>query len=551
MIQCHTKFFRVKKRRQKLKYRSKMTKKKIAVLGGGFAGIGALASLKEVGCFDLVCFEKTGNYGGSWYYRETAIEGIPSIMPTTYLNHSKEMGALSTFPPRKEINNFMRHQEIYQYITEFATEKDVLQYIQVNTEVMLVKRSDDYEKSGKWVVTVRNTVTEEVTSDVYDGVMVCVGHINRPKMPIYPGQSTFKGEIIHTHSLRGVSSFQNKTVVVVGLGCSGLDAAVETSNVASQVYISTRSGAHIINRVGPSGRPYDYFLIRRCFLALLEYLPLNLVSWLFESCYLDLHFNHKLYPVQPKQRVFQKDPVLNDHIASKILSGSVIMKPDIQCFTENGVIFEGDSEITQVDAVIMATGYTWKFPFLEDGIVTQEENRINLYKCMFPPHLPHATLLFIAFFLTFGPGFPLGELQCRWAAQILAGNCKLPSQEVMYKDIKKRYGKNVKRFTPSDKMSIRVDVMPYCDDIASQIGVKPNFFKILLTDPRLFFKLIFGPFLSYQFRLHGPYAWEGARDAIMTCKERVFYPLTKGHLNAFDESIFMKIVKRILRLIFP
>ncbi|GFR00719.1 dimethylaniline monooxygenase [Trichonephila clavata] len=68
-------------------------KKKIAVLGGGITGLAALASLKEESCFEPVCFEKTSNYGGTWCYREETEEGVGSIMPTTYLNHSKEMGA--------------------------------------------------------------------------------------------------------------------------------------------------------------------------------------------------------------------------------------------------------------------------------------------------------------------------------------------------------------------------------------------------------------------------------------------------------------------------
>ncbi|GFY55599.1 dimethylaniline monooxygenase 2 [Trichonephila inaurata madagascariensis] len=450
--------------------------------------------------------------------------GVTEKMPTKEfhplclqpsLTTAKEMGALSTYPPRKEFNNFMRHHELLKYVSEFAAERDLLRHFQFNTEVMQVKRSDDYEKSGKWVVTVRNTQTAKVTTDVYDGVIIGVGHINRPKIPTYFGQNTFKGQIMHTHSLRGVQSFQNKTVIVVGMGCSGLDAAVETSTVAKQVYLSTRSGAHVINRVGPSGYPYDYTLLRFYLMALLYIFPATFVSWIFETFYLDQLFNHKLYPVKPKHHILQKDPVLNDHISSKILSG-----------------------------------YTWKFPFLEEGIIVQEEGKINLYKCMFPPHLPHASLLVIGFLLPFGPGFPPGELQCRWAAQVLAGNCKLPSQEVMFKDIKQRYETNLKRYAPCDKMSLRVDMVPYCNDIASQFGVKPNLLKILLTDPMLFFKLVFGPFLSYQFRLQGPYAWDGARDAIMTAEKRMLYPLTKGKSDGIDENIYINFIKRIVRFIF-
>ncbi|GFT69412.1 dimethylaniline monooxygenase 2 [Trichonephila clavipes] len=215
------------------------------------------------------------------------------------------------------------------------------------------------------------------------------------------------------------------------------------------VYLSTRSGAHILSRLGDRGLPYDH------------------------------------------------DSSLNDHIGSKLMSRSVIMKPNIKCFTEDGVIFEGDSEVTQVDSVIMATGYTWAFSFLEEGILEQENGRINLYKCMYPPELPHGTLGFIGFIIPVGPGFPTGEIQCRWAVQVLAGKCKLPSKAKMYADIKKRFETNIKRYKPNEKMSIRVDYVPYCDDIASQVGAKPNFLKLFFTDLPLFTKLILGPMLYY------------------------------------------------------
>ncbi|KAF8781438.1 Dimethylaniline monooxygenase like protein [Argiope bruennichi] len=52
----------------------------------------------------------------------------------------------------------------------------------------------------------------------------------------------------------------------------------------------------------------------------------------------------------------------------------------------------------------------------------EEEGKINLYKCTFPINLKHATVAVIGFVLPFGPGFPIGELQCRWAAQVLTAS---------------------------------------------------------------------------------------------------------------------------------
>lgn len=65
--------------------------------------------------------------------------------------------------------------------------------------------------------------------------MICIGHNTYPKMASFPGIENFQGKIMHTHSVKGVDMFTNKKVVVIGIGCSGIDAAVDISNVASQV----------------------------------------------------------------------------------------------------------------------------------------------------------------------------------------------------------------------------------------------------------------------------------------------------------------------------
>ncbi|XP_035221543.1 dimethylaniline monooxygenase [N-oxide-forming] 2-like [Stegodyphus dumicola] len=499
-------------------------KKRIAIIGAGYCGMTAIATLKEEG-LEPVCFERTSKPGGTWCYREEIIDGVASVMSTTIINHSKEMGAYSNFPPRKEFNNYMKHSELYEYFTEYWTKNDCYRHIHFNMEAVSVKRANDYDETGRWEVTVRDTVAGKETRDIYDGVMVCIGHFNRPTIPQFSGLESFKGNIVHTHSLKDVSKFKDQKVVVVGFGASALDAAVELSSVAKKVYLSTKTGAHVMTRVSYQGYPLDYVLLRRYMVQFIDLLPTDLVSWYVETFYLNPKFSPSLYKVTPKYHLLSKDPVINDHLFSKLLSGSIVQKSNIDRFVENGVIFQREDKKTEVDTVIMATGYTWKFPFLEEDIITQTDGRINLYKLMYPPHLKHPTLAFIGFLLVFGPGFPLGEMQCRWAAYMFAGKGKLPSEEIMFEDIRRRHKLNEQRYAPSDRMTLRVDYTQYLDEIASQFDVKPNLFKIFFTDFPLFCKLVFGPSVPYQYRLEGPHKWDGAREAIMKCEERILAPL--------------------------
>lgn len=292
-----------------------------------------------------------------------------------------------------------------------------------------------------------------------------------------------------------------------------------------------------MTRVGPRGYPIDYLCNRRYLTNFLTFCPRDVCSWFVEKVFIEPKFDRKLYNVRPKYPILSKDPIINDHIGSKLLSGSVIQRGDISHITETGVVFKGDEQVTEADTIIMATGYTWKFPFLEDDIVVKEDGVFKLYKCTFPPHLKHPTLAVLGFLLVWGPGFPIGEMQCRWVTSVFAGKSRLPSAKEMNKDAVKRYNKNVRGYAPNDKMSIRVDYVPYMDEIASIIGVKPNLTKLFFTDIRLFWKLTFGPAVPYQYRLQGPHKWKGAREAIFTCKERIMYPLRRERDKRKTEQV--------------
>lgn len=309
-------------------------------------------------------------------------------------------------------------------------------------------------------------------------------------------------------------------------------------------------------RVGPYGLPFDLAMIRRFWYHMQLIFGYKLMSIYLEKYYLNWKFNHTLYNLNPEYHVLSKDPITNDILPAKLITGAVLMKRDIKCFTEKGVIFENETKVTELDAVIMATGYTWKFPFLEEGIVTMEDGRINLYKCMWPPHLKHHSLVIIGLILPFGPGFPLGEIQMRWATQVFKGKYLPPGKEEMMKDIIQRHEENLKRYAPSEKMSVRVEYIPYQDEIASMFDTKPNLWKLLLTDFKLWKALYFGPALPYQYRLQGPHKWDGARDAILSVYGRMRYPFSgveykkKKKLFNLTPSILFKYLITVLLIAF-
>ncbi|XP_076308580.1 uncharacterized protein LOC143223999 [Tachypleus tridentatus] len=493
--------------------------KKICIIGGGSSGLTSIKACLEEG-LKPICFEKTDKIGGLWRYRDDDTDGLASVMKSTIINSSKEMSAYSDFPPPKEFPNYMHNSYMIRYIEMYAEEFDLVRHIHFRHEILKVEENHDFDETGRWKVTIRNIEEDRSFEDVFDGVMVCTGHHVFPHIPSFPGMEKFKGKILHTHSYKKPDGFSDKKVVVVGIGNSGGDVAVELSQIADKVYLSTRRGCWIIHRVGPNGSPFDAAFLRRYWNMIWQSIPFTLLCY-FAERYINKRFNHETYNIKPDHRIFGQHPMVNDALPNRILSGTVIMKGNIKEFTQNGVIFEGEEKEHEVDVVILATGYNIKFPFVDENIFSFKNNEVDLYKYVVSPKLKHPSLAFIALAQTVGALLPVGEIQARWFALLMTKKVKLPSVEEMISDIQKKRDDIAKKYFESSRNTIQVEWIPYMDEISSIINAKPRLLHLLLTDPVLVWCCIFEPCLPYQYRLNGPHSWAGARNAIMTYEDRV------------------------------
>jgi dimethylaniline monooxygenase (N-oxide forming) len=216
-----------------------MEKKRVAIIGAGVSGIIAIKCCLDEE-LEPVCFERTGNIGGLWRYEEETTEGQGCVMKTTVINTSKEMMAFSDFPPPADFANFMHNTKVLDYILLYAKHFDVLKHVLYQQEIVSVQKADDFDSTGRWVLTIRdhsNTAasTKSERREIFDAVLVCTGHHADKKLPNFPGHEVFRGRQIHTHDYRHHKGLEDKRVVVVGIGNSGGDVAVELSKIAKQV----------------------------------------------------------------------------------------------------------------------------------------------------------------------------------------------------------------------------------------------------------------------------------------------------------------------------
>ncbi|XP_029474476.1 dimethylaniline monooxygenase [N-oxide-forming] 2-like isoform X1 [Rhinatrema bivittatum] len=291
----------------------------------------------------------------------------------------------------------------------------------------------------------------------------------------------------------------------------------------SRVFLSTRRGVWVLNRIFGYGYPWDIVFSTRLKNWFRNCLPSAIAQWMKARSF-NQWFNHANYGLETEEGAQWKEPIANEALPSRIICGAVSVKTSVREFTKTSAIFDDGTIEEDIDVVILATGYSISFPFLEDSVIKVVNNKVSLYKSIFPTALEKPTLAVIGLVLPIAGLMPTAEIQARWATRVIKGLKKLPSLNEMMEDIKKKNKILIKRFGMNRACTLLVDYIEYMDEIASEIGVKPNIPLLFLTDPKLALEVCVGPCTPYQFRLTGPGKWDGARTTILTKWDRILKP---------------------------
>lgn len=122
-------------------------------------------------------------------------------------------------------------------MTSYAEKFGFIEDVKLKHELIQCVPNDDYDSTGRWMLTVRDIEMSRVLTEVFDGVMVCTGTYQKPIIPEFANQHLFKGQVLHSTEYREPRDFYGKRVLVVGVGSSGTDIAVDVSNVCNVVSI--------------------------------------------------------------------------------------------------------------------------------------------------------------------------------------------------------------------------------------------------------------------------------------------------------------------------
>ncbi|MBK8456556.1 MAG: NAD(P)-binding domain-containing protein [Phyllobacteriaceae bacterium] len=333
----------------------------IAIIGGGPSGLATARALKTQGLL-FVIFERHADVGGIW---DMANPGSP-IYDSAHFISSKTMSGFAGFPMPNDYPDYPSNRQILAYIRDFAIREGLRPFICFNSAVTKTERT-----SNGWRVHVNGAQADEFTH-----LIAAPGTNWSPNQPTLPGH--FAGEVIHSVAYRSPDRFRGKRVLIVGAGNSGCDIACDAARAADAAFISVRRGYHFIPK-HIFGKPADVFAAEG------PHLPMWLTQRVF-GVLLRLLIGDltKLGLPKPDHRLLESHPILNDQLIHHLRHGDIRAKGDVERLDGADVVFR-DGSREAVDLVVLATGYDWPIPFIDDALFDWDGKRPRLWMTAFAP----------------------------------------------------------------------------------------------------------------------------------------------------------------------
>jgi cation diffusion facilitator CzcD-associated flavoprotein CzcO len=413
------------------------------VIGAGSSGIAALKGLAERG-IPVDCFEKSDRVGGNWVFANR--NGRSSAYRSLHTNTSRERMEYSDFPMPRSYPDFPHHTQIAAYFADYVRNFGLDSRISFETGVERAVRDP---ASGVWTVTLDTGETRH-----YDALLVANGHHWDPRWPEPPYPGSFGGVEMHSHWFVDATDFRDQNVLVVGMGNSAVDIAVESSFVANRTFVSGRRGEHVVPKY-VFGRPVDQIGVS----PLTPLVPFPVRQAFFRAVYRVAVGRVEDYglPV-PDHRLLESHPTLSADFLGRVAQGEVRWKPEIAALAGDRVQFVDGSE-EPIDVIVWATGYKVTFPFFDPGFISAPDNELALYRRVFKAGLDN--LFFIALAQPLGPTMPIAEAQGRWIAAYLRGEYHLPPLSGMEAEIRRERERMRRRYVASKRHTMEIDFDDY------------------------------------------------------------------------------------------
>ena len=369
-----------------------MDPRSYCLIGAGPSGLAAARWLKALDV-PFEGFERNPDVGGIW---DISFAGSPMYESAHFIS-SRTLSGFRDFEMSSSYPDYPSHRQVLEYLRSYALHHDLRRYFSFDREVREARRLE-----GGWRVTFAGGEAKD-----YAGLIAAVGCEWRPFLPEIPGK--FDGQVIHSRDYKTSEEFRGKRVLIVGGGNSGCDIACDASRTATRAFISLRRGYHFVPKF-ILGKPADVFeesgprlpyAIERPLLHLLLRVLNGDVT--------------RLGLPKPDHAILESHPVMNTQILHALGHGDLSVKPDVRELQGRDVVFV-DGTREAIDLVVLATGFVRGVPFLEPGLV-KDDDVSDLFLNVF--HRREPSLHVIGHFTTDGGAYPLVDRQAELVARVI------------------------------------------------------------------------------------------------------------------------------------
>jgi cation diffusion facilitator CzcD-associated flavoprotein CzcO len=303
----------------------------VVIVGAGPAGLAVGACLRRAGV-DFIMLDKALEVAPAWrrHYRRL------------HLHTVKSFSSLPFVPFPNDHPRYVPREKVVAYLDAYAERFELRPRFGVTVDS--IRRKD-----GGFLV---ETGSDRLASR---RVVIASGNNAEPIVPVLQEIEAFKGKVLHSADYTEAAPFVGQNVLIVGMGNTGAEIALDLAESGARPTLSVRKGVHIVPRqlfgvpiqmVGIATRP----------------MPQALNDWMFPII-LDLALGklEKYGIVRPKRGILAqidagRIPVIDVGTVAAIKAGRIRVAPDIAGFTEHGAQFT-DRRQEAFDAVILATGY--------------------------------------------------------------------------------------------------------------------------------------------------------------------------------------------------
>ena len=216
----------------------------VYVIGGGPGGLSVAYALRARG-IRAVVLERAESVGAAWRGHYDRL----------HLHTTRRLSALPGLPIPRRFGRWVGRDDLVRYLEKYAEVHEL--EIVPGVEVSRVERSPD---GTGWLL--HATGGRELTGAA---VVVATGYNHTPYVPDWAGLDTYTGDFLHAGDYRNPAPYAGRDVLVVGVGNTGAEIAVDlVEGGASRVRLSVRTAPHIVRRSTAGwAAQYTGLLVRR------------------------------------------------------------------------------------------------------------------------------------------------------------------------------------------------------------------------------------------------------------------------------------------------